>query len=61
MRYCLNEGLRVVHHKLFAKMTTIALSQDGRNNKLLMRLTGSTESFDRVSFVFGAEGSVFWN
>ena len=53
MRYCLDEGLRVVQHKLFAKMTTIALSQDARNNRLLMRLTASTESFERVSFVLG--------
>ena len=53
MRYCLDEGLRVVQHRLFAKMTTIALSQGARNNKLLMRLTASTESFERVSFILG--------
>ena len=68
LKWCLNEGLRQAqwnmllrgtwHHRANADRcdkgaTTIVLSQDVRHNRLLMRLTVSTEKFVRASFVLG--------
>ena len=55
MRWCLSEGLRVVQHSRFLKseVATMAISQDVRNHRLLMRLTGCTTTFEQFSFTVG--------
>ena len=56
MRWCLNEGLRIVQWYLLVgrhAASTISLSQDGRNHRLLMRLQGSSVLFEKFSFTVG--------
>ena len=56
MRWCLNEGLRQVQWHLLAGLegaSTISLSQDARNHRLLMRLNASTRSFKKLSLTIG--------
>ena len=53
LKWCLDEGLRQVQWLMLRKAHTIALSQDARNHRLLLRLTMSSENFERSSFVVG--------
>ena len=53
LKWCLDEGLRHVQWLMLRKAHTIALSQDARNHRLLLRLTMSSENFERSSFVVG--------
>ena len=62
LKWCLNEGLRQVQWLMLRNRKggagscdakTIAISQDVRNHRLLLRLTMSSEHFHRSSFVIG--------
>ena len=52
-RWCLDQGLRLVQQRILREVATVALSQDVRNNRLLMGLTACTTSFERISFTIG--------
>ena len=57
IKYCLDEGLRQVQFEMLSKdnggANTIALSQDGRNNRLLLRLVMSSEKYKKESITLG--------
>ncbi len=56
MRWCLHEALKAVQWRALGKnggVCTIALAQDVRNHRLLMRLTASTPAFEQLTFCVG--------
>ena len=57
VKWCLDEGLRQVQWQMLSKdnggANTIALSQDGRNNRLLLRLAMSSEKYQKESITLG--------